>query len=114
MYVTISAVEQPKLEPIFYDQLTFNEVSEIRSDSQLPTKTSESESAPTWTRTASQPCKIPNSVLFETEVSESGCFYLVFSNSGKYLAYVASEENDFPIFIYKVIIKNYKFIVIIN
>jgi len=40
--------------------------------------------------------------MFETEVSERGCFYVAFNNDGKYLACVHSEEYYYPIVVYEV------------
>ncbi|XP_031776804.1 jouberin-like isoform X1 [Nasonia vitripennis] len=106
LYVSISAVEPPKVEPVFYDQLLqLNDPSEVRSDSQnvLSSKVEEEKTdRPKWTRLAAQSCQIPNESYLEAEASENGCFYVTFSHDGKYLACALSEEYDYPILVYKI------------
>lgn len=104
LLVTVTSMPPPKLEPILYQKLPINDLlSDVRNDSRDPSKyTSESIGLPKWARLAAQSCKIPNEKMFETEVSEKGCFYVAFSNDGKYLACVHSEECYYPIIVYEV------------
>lgn len=101
LFVTVTSVRSPKLESVFYRQLALSDLSDMRSDSR-EFSTSDSISLPKWARLAAQSCKIPNEKMFETETSENGCFYVAFSNAGKYLACVYSEEYNYPIFVYEV------------
>ena len=97
------------MKPIYYEQLTFNEISDVKSDVNVEKaiqKSSDEISLPKWSRLTAQSCKIPNELLFETEVSSNGSFYLAFSNDGKFIAITASEEYEFPITVYKVIFKS--------
>lgn len=64
--------------------------------------TSDNINLPKWTRLTAQSCKVPNDIFFETDISENGCFYVAFSNNGKYLACSFVEDQDYPIVIYKV------------
>lgn len=103
LFVTVTAIDPPKLEPVLYQQLSLNDLSDVRSESQkVSTRTTDSINLPKWTRLAAQSCKIPNESVFETDVSENGCFFVAFSNDGKYLACSLSEEQDYPIIIYEV------------
>ncbi|XP_011708062.1 PREDICTED: jouberin-like [Wasmannia auropunctata] len=105
LQVTVTSVPPPKLEPVLYQKLPINSLlnNETRNDSRGLSKcTSESIALPKWARLAAQSCKIPNEKMFETEVSERGCFYVAFSNDGKYLACVHSEEYYYPIVVYEV------------
>ncbi|CAL7943597.1 unnamed protein product [Xylocopa violacea] len=103
LYVTIMSIDPPKLEPIFYRQLSLHDLSNSHNESQKASiRTSDSINLPKWTRLAAQSCKIPNEIFFETDTSENGCFYVAFSNDGKYLACSFSEEHDYPIVIYEV------------
>ncbi|XP_033209980.1 jouberin-like isoform X2 [Belonocnema kinseyi] len=103
LFVTVSAVDPPKIEPIYYEQLALNELSEVRSDVLKPLeRTSDEISLPKWSRLTAQSCKIPNDLLFETEIFENGSFYLAFSNDGKLLACTTSEDYDFSIIVYKI------------
>lgn len=82
-------------------------MNDLFNDAQIDSRgvskcTSESIGLPKWARLAAQSCKIPNETMFETEVSEKGCFYVAFSNDGKYLACVHSEEYYYPIVAYEV------------
>ncbi|CAL7943598.1 unnamed protein product [Xylocopa violacea] len=102
LYVTIMSIDPPKLEPIFYRQLSLHDLSNSHNESQKASiRTSDSINLPKWTRLAAQSCKIPNEIFFETDTSENGCFYVAFSNDGKYLACSFSEEHDYPIVIYE-------------
>ncbi|XP_043257652.1 uncharacterized protein LOC122400320 [Colletes gigas] len=106
LFVTMTSIEPPKLEPVFYQQLSLHDLSDVRSESQkASTHTSDSIDLPKWTRLAAQSCKVPNESIFETDVSENGCFFVAFSNDGKYLACSHSEEHDYPIVVYEVIAK---------
>ncbi|CAK9823904.1 Ahi1 [Anthophora retusa] len=103
LFVTVTSVDPPQLEPVLYRQLSFHDVSNTCNESQkIPTCATDSINMPIWTRLAAQSCKIPNEVIFETNVSENGCFYVAFSNDGKYLACSFSEDNDYPIIVYEV------------
>jgi hypothetical protein len=92
------------MESVIYQQLPLDDLlDDARNVSQRPsTRTSESIGLPKWARLAAQSCKIPNEIMFETEVSENGCFYVAFSNDGKYLACAHSEEYNYPIIVYEV------------
>ena len=106
LFVTVSAIDPPKIEPVYYEQLTLTELSDVRSDVQKPSeKISDEICLPKWSRLTAQSCKIPNALLFESEMFENGSFYLSFSNDGKLLAFTASEEYEFPILVYKVLIR---------
>lgn len=89
---------------MLYQKLPINDLlNETRNDSRVLSKcTPESIGLPKWARLAAQSCKIPNEKMFETEVGERGCFYVAFSNDGKYLACVHSEEYYYPIVVYEV------------
>ncbi|XP_011499272.1 PREDICTED: jouberin-like [Ceratosolen solmsi marchali] len=101
LYVSLSGVEPPKLEPVFYEQpLHLEDVGGSREGSRVPEETE--PPPPKWSRPATQTCQIPNESFVEFEASENGCFHLAFSNDGKYLACVLSEEHDYPILVYKV------------
>ncbi|XP_020295937.1 jouberin-like [Pseudomyrmex gracilis] len=104
LLVTVTSVPLPKLEPVLYQQLSLNDLSDTRSDLHdiSMRNTSDSIGLVKWTRLAAQSCKIPNEKMFETEASENGCFYIAFSNDGKYLACVHSEEHAYPIVVYEV------------
>ncbi|XP_076663658.1 uncharacterized protein LOC143366443 [Andrena cerasifolii] len=103
LFVTITSIEPPKLEPVFYQQLSLHDLSDVHSESQkASTRTSDSINLPKWTRLAAQSCKVPNESIFESDVSENGCFFVAFSNDGKYLACSLSEEHDYPIVVYEV------------
>lgn len=108
LLVTITSVPSSKRESVVYQQLSLNDLlDDSHNDSQrrLSTERRTSESTiglPKWTRLAAQSCKIPNEKMFETEASENGCFYVAFSNDGKYLACVHSEEYNYPIVVYEV------------
>lgn len=103
LYITVSPVEPPKIEPVYYEQLTLNELSDIHSDIQrTPQKASDEISLPKWSRLTAQSCKIPNKLLFQSETFDNGSFYIAFSNDGKFLACTVSEEYEFPIIVYKV------------
>ncbi|RLU18046.1 hypothetical protein DMN91_010288 [Ooceraea biroi] len=104
LLVTITSVSPRKSEPVIYQQLPLDDfLDDTRSVSRGPsTRTSESIGLPKWARLAAQSCKVPNEIMFETETSENGCFYVAFSNDGKYLACVHSEEYNYPIIIYEV------------
>lgn len=103
LFVTVTSIDSPKLESIFYRQLSLRDVSNIRNESQrISVQTSESINLPKWTRLAAQSCKIPNEIFFETDIGENGCFYVAYSNNGKYLACCFSEEHDYPIIVYEV------------
>ncbi|XP_044001616.1 jouberin-like [Aphidius gifuensis] len=112
IYVTVSSVDPPKLEPILYSQMDLSDVINSPVESSLPSNINQQETIniSRWTRLAAQSCKIPNEHYFQTETTENGCFYVVFSNNGKYLACANSEEYNYPIIIYnmedgKIIIK---------
>ncbi|XP_067206796.1 jouberin-like [Linepithema humile] len=104
LLVTVTSVPPPKCEPVLYQQLPLHEIlGDTRNDSRIPsTRTSDSIGLPKWARMAAQSCKIPNERMFETETSENGCFYVAFSNDGKYLACAHSEEYNYPIVVYEV------------
>ncbi|XP_011630823.1 LOW QUALITY PROTEIN: jouberin-like [Pogonomyrmex barbatus] len=105
LLVTVTSVPPPKLESVLYQNLPLNDLfdNEQSESRDLSMRTSESmPGLPKWARLAAQSCKIPNEKMFETEVSENGCFYVAFSNDGKYLACVHSEEYDYPIVVYEV------------
>ncbi|KOX68073.1 Jouberin [Melipona quadrifasciata] len=103
LFVTVKSIDPPKLESVFYRQLSLRDVSNIRNESQtIPVQTSDSINLPKWTRLAAQSCKIPNEIFFETDIGENGCFYVAYSNNGKYLACCFSEEHDYPIIVYEV------------
>ncbi|XP_066601561.1 jouberin-like [Prorops nasuta] len=98
LFVTMKSVDPPKLEPIVYQQLDLVDAPE--PDLQEPT--SNSITLPKWSRLAAQSCKIPNDLLFETDISENGCFCIAFSNNGKYLACAISDEYDYPIVVHEI------------
>ncbi|KAG5326522.1 AHI1 protein, partial [Acromyrmex heyeri] len=104
LLVTVTSIPPPKLESVLYQKLPINDLlDESQNDLRdLSKRTSESIGLPKWARLAAQSCKIPNEKMFETEVSERGCFYVAFSNDGKYLACVHSEEYYYPIVVYEV------------
>ncbi|KYN40396.1 Jouberin [Trachymyrmex septentrionalis] len=104
LLVTVTSIPPPKLESVLYQKLPINDLlDESQNDLRNLSKcTSESIGLPKWARLAAQSCKIPNEKMFETEVSERGCFYVAFSNDGKYLACVHSEEYYYPIVVYEV------------
>ncbi|XP_015178659.1 PREDICTED: jouberin-like isoform X1 [Polistes dominula] len=103
LYVTVTSIDPPKLEPVFYQQLSFDDILDTGKEShKLSAQSSELINLPRWTRLAAQSCKIPNEKCFETEISENGCFFLAFNNDGKYLACVFSEEYDYPIVVYEI------------
>ncbi|KAL0103403.1 hypothetical protein PUN28_017579 [Cardiocondyla obscurior] len=104
LLVTVTSIPPPKLGPVLYRKLPINDLlDDAENVSRDRSKcTSESISLPKWARLAAQSCKIPNEKMFETEVSEKGCFYIAFSNDGKYLACVHSEEYYYPIVVYEV------------
>ncbi|KOC63944.1 Jouberin [Habropoda laboriosa] len=103
LFVTVTSIDPPQLEPVLYRQLSFRDLSNTCNESQkTPTCASESINLPIWKRLAAQSCKIPNEIVFETDSSENGCFYVAFSNNGKYLACSFSEDHDYPIIIYEV------------
>ncbi|KAG7205445.1 hypothetical protein KM043_007437 [Ampulex compressa] len=102
LFVTIKSVDPPRVESVVYRQLASKEPS-VRSEIQRSSgRTSDSINLPKWTRLAAQSCKIPNDKYFETELSENGCFFVAFSNDGKFLACVMSEEYDYPILVYEI------------
>ncbi|XP_012274362.1 jouberin [Orussus abietinus] len=103
IYVTVTSVDPPHLEPVFYQEFTPN--GPPRAKSAASSKSAKLENSlrlPEWSRLAAQSCKIPNEVLFETEICENGCFYVAFGNDGKYLACVNAEEYDYPVSVYQV------------
>ncbi|KAK2584927.1 hypothetical protein KPH14_002522 [Odynerus spinipes] len=103
LYITVTSIDPPKLEPIIYQQLSLDDILETGTETQkLSAQSSELINLPRWTRLAAQSCKIPNEKYFETEITENGCFFLAFSNDGKYLACVLSEEYDYPIVVYEI------------
>ncbi|XP_072742892.1 uncharacterized protein [Anoplolepis gracilipes] len=109
LLVTVTSVLPSKHESVLYQQLPLNLdlLDDARNDTRRKPSTEHhtSESTiglPKWARLAAQSCKIPNEKMFETEASENGCFYIAFSNDGKYLACVHSEEYNYPIVIYEV------------
>jgi len=106
LLVTVTSVPSSKQESVLYQQLPLNLFDDSHdSQRRLLTERRTSESTiglPKWARLAAQSCKIPNEKMFETEASENGCFYVAFSNDGKYLACVHSEEYNYPIVIYEV------------
>ncbi|XP_011268050.1 jouberin [Camponotus floridanus] len=107
LLVTVTSVPSSKQESVLYQQLPLNDLFDDSHDSQrrLSTERRTSESTiglPKWARLAAQSCKIPNEKMFETEASENGCFYVAFSNDGKYLACVHSEEYNYPIVVYEI------------
>ncbi|CAD1476593.1 unnamed protein product, partial [Heterotrigona itama] len=103
LFVTVKSIDPPKLESVFYRQLSLRDISNIHNESQkISAQTSDSINLPKWTRLAAQSCKIPNEIFFETDIGENGCFYIAYSNNGKYLACCFSEEHDYPIIVYEV------------
>ncbi|XP_034190178.2 uncharacterized protein LOC117608732 [Osmia lignaria lignaria] len=103
LFITLASIEPPKLEPVFYQQLSLHDLSKASNETQKTSvRSSDLINLPKWTRLAAQSCKIPNETIFETDTSENGCFYVVFSNEGKYLACSFSEEHDYPIIVYEV------------
>ncbi|XP_046614461.1 jouberin-like isoform X1 [Neodiprion virginianus] len=103
LYVTLKPVELPVEDPVLYDHLSLNKLPEIDNEScGSLMKASDLLQLPKWTRLAAQSCKIPNNHLFQSETFENGCFYVTFSNSGKYLACVGSEDGNYPIIVYTV------------
>jgi len=104
LLVTVTSIPPPKLESVLYQKLSINDLLDESQNNlrDLSKCTSESIGLPKWARLAAQSCKIPNEKMFETEVSERGCFYVAFSNDGKYLACVHSEEYYYPIVVYEV------------
>ncbi|KAH0554042.1 jouberin-like [Cotesia glomerata] len=102
LFVTITSVEPPKLEPVFYGQLTLDEFSDEQTEPPKSAVNTEIVNISRWSRLAAQSCKIPNELLLKTEVSDNGCFYVCFSNNGKYLACVNCEEYDYPITVWKI------------
>ncbi|KYQ58173.1 Jouberin [Trachymyrmex zeteki] len=104
LLVSVTSIPPPKLESVLYQKLPINDLlDESQNDLRDLSKcTSESIGLPKWARLAAQSCKIPNEKMFETEVSERGCFYVAFSNDGKYLACVHSEEYYYPIVVYEI------------
>lgn len=110
LFVTAKSINQPKLEPVLYRQLSLYDLSNTRNESRgMSVHTSNPMNLPKWTRLAAQSCKIPNEIFFETDIGENGCFYIAFSNDGKYLACCFSEEHDYPIVVYEVNIKIFHF-----
>ncbi|XP_031364709.1 jouberin-like isoform X2 [Apis dorsata] len=101
LFVTIKSIDPPKLEPVLYQQLSLHYLSNACNESQK-IHTSDNINLPKWTRLTAQSCKVPNDIFFETDISENGCFYVAFSNNGKYLACSFVEDQDYPIVIYKV------------
>ncbi|CAL1684696.1 unnamed protein product [Lasius platythorax] len=110
LLVTVTSVPSSKQESVLYQQLPLNDLlDDAREDNdsrrRLSAERRTSDSTiglPKWARLAAQSCKIPNEKMFETEASENGCFYVAFSNDGKYLACVHSEEYDYPIVVYEI------------
>ncbi|XP_029676568.1 jouberin-like isoform X1 [Formica exsecta] len=108
LLVTVTSVPSSKHESVLYQQLPLNDLlDDAHNDSRrglsMERRTSESTiGLPKWARLAAQSCKIPNKKMFETEASENGCFYVTFSNDGKYLACVHSEEYNYPIIVYEI------------
>nr|XP_031830746.1 jouberin-like isoform X1 [Nomia melanderi] len=105
LFVTVTSIDPPKLEPVLYQQLSLNDLSlsDTRSEShKVSSHASNSIDLPKWSRLSAQSCKIPNEITFETEISENGCFFVAFSNNGKYLACTHSEEHDYPVVVYEV------------
>ncbi|XP_048514162.1 jouberin-like [Athalia rosae] len=103
LYVTLKSIEPPIVEPIVYERMSCNDTPELVDESHGSLrKSSDLLELPKWTRLAAQSCKIPNNHLFESENFENGCFYLTFSNNGKYLACIGCEENNYPIVIYSI------------
>lgn len=103
LFITLTSIEPPKLEPVFYQQLSLHDLSKASNETQKTSvRSSDLINLPKWTRLAAQSCKIPNETIFETDTSENGCFYVTFSNEGKYLACSFSEEHDYPIIVYEV------------
>ncbi|XP_020723914.2 uncharacterized protein LOC100643919 isoform X2 [Bombus terrestris] len=103
LFVTAKSINQPKLEPVLYRQLSLYDLSDTRNESRgMSAHTSNPINLPKWTRLAAQSCKIPNEIFFETDIGENGCFYIAFSNDGKYLACCFSEEHAYPIAVYEV------------
>ncbi|XP_076280813.1 uncharacterized protein LOC143209283 [Lasioglossum baleicum] len=105
LFVTIMSIDPPKLEPVLYQQLSLNELSlsDTRIEAQkVPSHTSSSMDLPKWSRLSAQSCKIPNEITFETEISENGCFFVAFSNNGKYLACCHSEEHNYSVIAYEI------------
>lgn len=88
-------------DPILYERLSLSEVPELEDEySEKLKKSSELLQLPNWKQLAAQSCKIPNNQLFESDIFGNGCFYVAFSNNGKYLACVGSEDDNHPIFVY--------------
>lgn len=108
--MSVFPVDPPKVESIVFEQLLqLNDQSEnlsAQTTEEQQQQQQQQESAPKWTRHAAQSCQIPNETYMETEASDNGCFYVAFSNNGKYLACVLSEEYDYPILVYKVRCEN--------
>ncbi|XP_057329039.1 jouberin-like [Microplitis mediator] len=102
LFVTVTSVEPPKLEPVFYSQLTLDELSDEQTEPAKSIPHTEMINVSRWSRLAAQSCKIPNELFLKTEVSDNGCFYVCFSNNGKYLACVNCEEYDYPITVWKI------------
>ncbi|XP_034947679.1 jouberin-like [Chelonus insularis] len=104
LYVMVTSVDQPHLEPVYYGQLLLNDLSDEQSKSNkdLSPSSSDAKKHTQWSRLSSQSCKIPNEVYFNTESSENGCFFVAFSNNGKYLACANCEEYDYPITVYRI------------
>lgn len=102
LFVTVASVEPPKLEPVFYGQLTLDELSDEQTEPAKSIPHTEMINVSRWSRLAAQSCKIPNELFFKTEASDNGCFYVCFSNNGKYLACVNCEEYDYPITVWKI------------
>ncbi|XP_029161259.1 jouberin-like [Nylanderia fulva] len=110
LLVTVKSVLASKQESVLYQQLPLNDLLDDARENddsrrRLSTERRTSDSTiglPKWARLAAQSCKIPNEKMFETEASENGSFYIAFSNDGKYLACVHSEEYDYPIVVYEV------------
>ncbi|XP_012149204.2 uncharacterized protein LOC100881619 isoform X1 [Megachile rotundata] len=103
LFITVKSINPPKLEPVYYQQLTLHDSSKTSIETQKTSiRASDLINLPKWTRLAAQSCKIPNETIFKTDTSENGCFYIAFSNDGKYLACSFSEEYDYPIIVYEV------------
>lgn len=103
LFVTVTSVEPPKLEPIFYGHLTLDDPVEAQEmEKTVANNLPEPGNISRWGRLAAQSCKIPNELFFKTEINENGCFYSIFSNNGHYLACANCEEYDYPITIYKI------------
>ncbi|XP_023246722.1 jouberin-like [Copidosoma floridanum] len=105
LYVSVTGVEPPKLEPVLYEQLLESLPPERRNEPSDGAGTRDEvaiNDPPKWTRLAAQSCQIPNEIYEEIEAGDNGCFFLAFSNDGKFLACALSEEYEFPINVYKV------------